>query len=183
LGIGLTLVRRLVEMHGGSVAAHSEGPGKGSEFEVRIPLLQRPETEAESRKRAEPTVRKSAAQRVLIVDDSADAADSLALMLRLRGHQVQVTRDALSALEQAANDCPDVALLDLGMPQMDGYELARRFRADASLRDVLLVAVTGWGQDEDRRRTKEAGFDYHLVKPVELEALEKVFASFNPPRA
>jgi PAS domain S-box-containing protein len=183
LGIGLTLVRRLVEMHGGTVAAYSEGPGKGSEFEVRLPLLPRHRIPGKPRQHAEPTALKPAARRILIVDDSADAASSLALMLRLRGYNVRVTHDAFSALEHAANDCPDVALLDLGMPQMDGYELARRFRGHPSLCSVLLVAVTGWGQEEDRRRTKEAGFDYHLVKPVELDALEKVFARSDPPPA
>jgi PAS domain S-box-containing protein len=176
LGIGLTLVRRLVEMHGGSVVAHSEGPGKGSEFVVRLPLLPRPAGAAApqtaGRRNAAPPPR-----RILVVDDSADAADSLAMMLRLDGHDVRVARDGPRALELAAADPPDVALLDIGMPGMDGYEVARRFRADPALRDVLLVAVTGWGQEDDRRRTREAGFDHHLVKPVETGVLESLLAA------
>jgi PAS domain S-box-containing protein len=178
LGIGLTLVRRLVEMHGGSVVAHSEGPGTGSEFVVRLPLLPRPaggQTVPQAVGRRDGAA--PAPRRILVVDDSADAADSLAMMLRLDGHDVRVAHDGPRSLELAAADPPDVALLDIGMPGMDGYELARRFRADPALRDVLLVAVTGWGQEEDRRRTKEAGFDHHLVKPVETGVLETLLAA------
>jgi PAS domain S-box-containing protein len=180
LGIGLTLVRRLVELHGGSVSAHSEGPGKGSEFVVRLPLLSHavrpgmPGAGAPARPAARP-----ARRRVLVVDDSADAAESLALVLRLRGHDVRVAYDGASALELAAADPPDVALLDIGMPEMDGCELARRFRASPSLRNVVLAAVTGWGQAEDRRRTREAGFDRHFVKPVEAETLDELLAGLR----
>jgi CheY-like chemotaxis protein len=177
LGIGLTLVQRLVEMHGGSLVAHSEGVGRGSEFVVRFPLLTRSAEETGMRKHfAQQDMRKANPRRVLIVDDSVDAADSLALLLRLHGHDVSVAHDGPSALEQATAQPPDVALLDIGMPQMDGYELARRFRAIPALNNVVLVALTGWGQEEDRRRTKEAGFDHHLVKPVEADALEGLLA-------
>jgi PAS domain S-box-containing protein len=172
MGIGLTLVRRLVELHGGSVEAHSAGLGQGSEFVVRLPLTHRT---GDANGREEPAGQspagEAAPRRVLVVDDNVDAADSLALLLRMEGHAVTVAHDGLTALTQAAADPPELALLDIGMPKMDGYELARRFRADPALRDVVLVALTGWGQDEDRRRTREAGFDHHLVKPVEPEAL------------
>jgi PAS domain S-box-containing protein len=175
LGIGLTLVRRIVEMHGGSVVATSPGPGKGSEFVVRLPLAPLPGDTGLPAPDG-PSARGAASRRVLVVDDNADAADTLALLLRLQGHDVRVAHDGPSALSQASAEPPDVALLDIGMPGMDGYELARRFRATAPLKGVLLVAVTGWGQEEDRRRTREAGFDYHLVKPVEARALEGVLA-------
>ncbi len=181
LGIGLTLVRRLVEMHGGSIEARSDGPGTGSEFVVRLPLLpgaatgDRPPVPA-----AGPPAGKPAPRRVLVADDNPDAADSLAMMLRLQGHDVRVAYGGRAALEQARSEAPDVALLDLGMPVLDGYELAKQFREDPCLRQVLLVAVTGWGQTEDRRRTQEAGFHHHLVKPVEAEALEKVLADLRP---
>ncbi len=182
LGIGLTLVRRIVEMHGGSVVAHSEGPGRGSEFVVRLPLTAGPVSD----ERRAADVASTAAgpiepRRLLIVDDNFDAADSMAIMLRLRGHDVRVARDGPSALAMAAADPPDLALLDIGMPTMNGYELARRFRENPALQNVLLVAVTGWGHDDDRRRTKEAGFEFHLVKPVEIAALEEVLAA--APRA
>jgi CheY-like chemotaxis protein len=180
LGIGLSLVRGLVELHGGSVEAHSAGPGQGSEFVVRLPLVAQGEDRAEGTGPA--ATARSAPRRVLVVDDSPDAADSLALLLRLEGQEVGVAYDGPSALAQATAGPPDIAFLDLGMPQMDGYELARRFRADPALQGVVLVALTGWGQPEDRRRTAEAGFDHHLVKPVEPDLLHGLLATLPAPR-
>jgi CheY-like chemotaxis protein/two-component sensor histidine kinase len=180
LGIGLSLVRALVQMHGGSVAAQSAGVGKGSEFVVRLPLLERGPAEAQRKEQAEQMpAAGSTPRRVLVVDDSPDAADSLALLLQLKGHQVRVAYDGQSALEQAEADPPDIAFLDLGMPNMDGYELGQRFRKSPRLQRVVLVAVTGWGQEEDRRRTRAAGFDDHLVKPVQPEALHALLSAAN----
>jgi len=174
LGIGLTLVRRIVELHGGSVVARSSGPGKGSEFSIQLPLLPMPVSADGQSKSAEPRhATEAETRRILIVDDNADAADSLAIMLRLKGHEVEVARDGPAALARATARPPDVALLDIGMPVMDGNELARRFRQNPDLKHVRLGAVTGWGQDDDRRRTSEAGFDFHLVKPVDVASLEK----------
>jgi PAS domain S-box-containing protein len=177
LGIGLSLVRRLVQLHGGTVEAHSAGLGKGSEFVVRLPLLIKDEDEGQRRGDADPAPPgELTPRRVLVVDDNVDAADSLALMLRLQGQDVQVAYDGPSALAQAQANPPDVAFLDLGMPKVDGYDLARSFRTHPDLKGVVLVALTGWGQPEDRQRTKEAGFDHHLVKPVEAAALHQLLA-------
>jgi PAS domain S-box-containing protein len=179
LGIGLSLVKGLVEMHGGSVAAHSPGRGQGSEFVVRLPLLAGREAGSPPDEEKEPPSAPASAglpaslpaMRVLVVDDNVDAADSLALLLRLQGHEVQVAYDGLAALAKAEASVPAVAFLDIGMPAMDGHELARAFRARPALAGVRLVALTGWGQPEDRQRTRAAGFDHHLVKPVDAEAL------------
>ena len=177
LGIGLTLVRRLVEMHGGTVTAQSEGPGKGSEFVVRLPALD----EARKKELLRPPPEQeqpapSPSRRILAVDDNVDAAESLALLLRLEGHEVRTAYDGPAALAAVQADRPDVVSLDLGMPGMDGYAVARRLRALPGLEDVLLVALTGWAQEEDRRRCYEAGFDGHLPKPVELNALRQFLA-------
>jgi len=166
LGIGLTLVRRLVQLHGGRVEARSEGPGKGSEFSVWLPLLLAPAAGADRRSTAPPRP-----QRVLIVDDVADAAEMLALVVGQDGHEVQVALTGAGALGAAASFRPDVVLLDLGMPSMDGYEVARRLRAQCTERQPLLVAVTGYGHETDRERARAAGFDHHLVKPVDLDQL------------
>ncbi len=175
LGIGLSLVRGLVELHGGNVEAHSGGPGTGSEFVVRLPLAARDEAKDDPRAPTGPAPEPMLApRRVLIVDDNVDAADSLAMLLRTKGQEVEVAYDGPSALAKAEAAPPAVAFLDLGMPKMDGYELARAFRADPVLKDVILVALTGWGQPEDRERTKEAGFDHHLVKPAEVDALHEL---------
>jgi PAS domain S-box-containing protein len=177
LGIGLALVRGLVELHGGSVEAHSAGPGTGSEFVVRLPLLVRKKGDGEGPAPVDPGAAGGLpARRVLVVDDNVDAADSLAILLRLLGQEVGVAYDGASALAKAKAEPPAIAFLDLGMPKMDGYELARAFRADPALRRVVLVALTGWGQPEDRQRTREVGFDHHLVKPVEAEALQRLLA-------
>ncbi len=179
LGIGLSLVKGLVEMHGGRIEARSEGPGKGSEFVVRLPVagdVPAPETPAPgSGERATARPRR----RILLADDNRDAADSLAMMLRLAGHEVHATHDGQEAVEAAEWFRPDVALLDLGMPRMNGFEAARRIREQPWGRSVILVAITGWGQDEDKRRASEAGFDHHLTKPVDPAALEKLLAGLE----
>jgi signal transduction histidine kinase/ActR/RegA family two-component response regulator len=173
LGIGLTLVKSLVELHGGRVEAHSEGPGQGSEFVVRLRAAQSGSSPSE-RPSGGPTRAGIPSRRVLVVDDHADAANTLAQLLRIAGHDVQVAHDGPAALAAAVSRRPDVVFLDIGMPGMDGYEVARRMRREPALEGVLLAALTGWGQEEDRRRTREAGFDYHLVKPGEPDALNAI---------
>jgi PAS domain S-box-containing protein len=177
LGIGLTLVRNLVEMHGGVVVAHSEGAGKGSEFVVQLPLLESQPAAPHSNGSTEVvTPGTSASHRVLVVDDNIDAAESLGRMLRLMGNQVRTAHDGPSALEAAAAFIPDLVLLDIGLPGMDGHEVARRLRLLSGLQNAVLVAQTGWGQDEDRKRSREAGFNHHLVKPVSVAALQEVLS-------
>ncbi len=173
LGIGLSLVKGLVELHGGKVSAKSEGTDRGSEFLVELPLVPPPHAEAASgdRETATPLQR-----RVLVADDNADSADSLAMYLELKGSEVQTAYDGEQALAEAERFRPSVMLLDLGMPRLNGYELCRRIRALPWGKGVFIVAMTGWGQDEDRRRTTEAGFDAHLVKPIDLPALMQLLA-------
>ncbi len=169
LGIGLALVKRLVEMHGGRVEAQSGGRGQGSEFTIRLPLApELADTAASAAGSASPEASVRARRRFLVVDDNRDAADSLAMLLRLQGAEVHVAYEGQAALDSARAARPDIVLLDLGMPGMDGFEIAARLRADLELGDALLVALTGWGQPEHRRATAEAGFDRHLVKPVDL---------------
>ncbi len=181
LGIGLMLAKRLVEMHGGTLHAHSEGAGKGSEFVVRLPLVVRSPTALDVRDRGphDPgdrgNVTTTAARRILVVDDYKDAAESLAKLLRIMGHQVRTARDGLEAVETASAFQPEVVLMDLGLPKLNGYDAARRIR-DERGGGVMLIALTGWGQDEDRRRSTEADFDHHLTKPVELDALQELIA-------
>jgi CheY-like chemotaxis protein len=175
LGIGLTLVRSLVELHGGSVEARSEGADKGSEFIVRLPALRGSPARPESP--SAPARCRSPARRVLVVDDSADTAESLALLLTVQGHEVRTAHDGPAALQAAEAFRPEVIFLDIGLPRMDGYEVARRLRGQMGLRDATLVAVTGYGQEEDRRRAEEAGFDAHLVKPADPGALERLLAA------
>jgi PAS domain S-box-containing protein len=174
LGVGLALARQLVELHGGSISATSAGLGAGSEFVVRLPLEAAPhDTSAETRLEDEWRESK-VARRVLIVDDNVDAADSLKLMLEIRGHDVRATYDGASALMTLGHFDPDVVLLDLGMPRMDGLEVARRIRAMPLRQTPRLIALTGWGQAEDKQRTSEAGFDTHLTKPVDAVALAQL---------
>jgi signal transduction histidine kinase/ActR/RegA family two-component response regulator len=180
LGIGLTLVKRLLELHGGTVEAHSDGPGTGAEFIVRLPAFLDQRTaqpggqprgpEGERRRREVRTYR------IMVVDDFHDSADSLAALLRLLGHEVRVAYDGPAALTIAEAFRPEAALLDIGMPGMDGIELATRLRRERPSGDLLLVALTGFGRDEDKRRSLEAGFDNHLVKPVDLAALNALLA-------
>ena len=177
LGIGLTLAKNLTEMHGGTIEAHSAGSGMGCEFIVRLPLLPR-STELTKESDQDPVTRAAATgRRLLVVDDNKDAALTLAMLLRMRGHDVRVVHDGLSALDTAASYRPHMVFLDIGMPGMDGHEVARRMRQQAGLETVVLAALTGWGQQADRHRSKEAGIDHHLVKPVDSQALEDVLGS------
>ena len=176
LGIGLSLVRRLVQMHGGSVHAASEGPGRGSKFSVRLPLAA--SVRSAGHDAGQPLRNTLHAHRVLVVDDNHDAADSLGLVLSMLGPQVRVEHDGAAALDAIDEWHPTVMLLDLGMPGMDGFEVARRVRADKRHRGIRLVALTGWGQDEDRQCTREAGFDHHVVKPVDPDALSALLATW-----
>ncbi len=171
LGIGLTLVRRLVELHGGTVEARSDGIGRGSEFAVTLPLAGG--EIANDEEAAEPDPGDSRPRRILVVDDNRDAADSLCMLLKWRGHEVRVAYDGLEAVGAAVAFHPDVVLLDIGLPKLSGYEAARRIR-EAGGAQSLLVAVTGWGQDEDRRRARDAGFDHHLTKPVDPAAISRL---------
>jgi CheY-like chemotaxis protein len=176
LGIGLTLVKQLVEMHGGRVEVKSEGLGKGAEFIVRMPLAVQASGPAAPIEKADVWAPRSAL-RILIVDDSRDGADSLAVMLRLLGHESRTAYDGEEAVTRAAEFRPDVVLLDIGLPKLNGYEVCRRIRQQPWGKGIVLFAVTGWGQEEDRRRSREAGFDYHLVKPVDPNGLLLLLAS------
>lgn len=174
LGIGLMLVKRLVEMHGGTVEAHSEGLGKGSEFTVRLPVVidQVPQRQL-------PSGNADAGQRrlrILVVDDNRSATAMLGTMLETMGNEIRTAYDGVEAIEVAAQFQPELVLMDIGMPNLNGYDTAQRIREQPWGRDLTLVALTGWGQDEDRRRTKEAGFDHHFVKPIEPGALRKLLA-------
>jgi CheY-like chemotaxis protein len=177
LGIGLTLVKKLVELHGGQVAALSAGENRGSTFVVRLPLTtpsasafgESPPSEAEM----------VAAMRLLVVDDNRDAAELMAELLRESGHEVRVAYDGAGALAEFQNLRPHAVLLDIGLPDIDGCDVARRIRTIPGGAAALLVALTGWGQPEDHKRSVESGFDHHLVKPVDLEALEGIFRNYS----
>ncbi len=169
LGIGLTLVKTLVEMHGGSIQARSEGPGRGSEFTVRLPVLTEAATSVEQAAVAKPLI--NGRRRVLIVDDNPDGAESLAMLLELYGHETHKVHDGFDAIAAAERLRPDAVLLDIGLPNLDGYEVCRRIRREPWGREMLLIALTGWGKQEDRQRSRDAGFNNHLVKPVDSEAL------------
>jgi PAS domain S-box-containing protein len=174
LGIGLNLVRRLVEMHGGRVEAHSEGLGKGSEFVVRLSVVlasdpESPGSDGDSSLRLP-------RYRILVVDDNKDAALSLAMLLKIMGHETHRAHDGLEAVEAAKKFRPDVVLLDIGLPKLNGYDVCRSIRAQPWGQDVVLIALTGWGQEDDKRRSKEAGFNFHLVKPMNPADLEKLLA-------
>jgi CheY-like chemotaxis protein len=177
LGIGLALVRGLVELHGGSVEACSAGAGRGSEFIVRLEVVDTPVQPGggSGQGRAESALGQKC--RILVADDLRDSAESLAIMLRLAGHDVETAHDGLEAVQAAAVFLPDVVLLDIGMPKMNGYEAARHIRQQTWGKSIALVALTGWGQEEDKRRALQAGFDHHLTKPVEPSALNKLLAT------
>ncbi len=177
LGIGLTLVRRLVEMHGGQVVAKSPGINQGSEFAVTLPLSRKAVEAARAATTTHVPVFPSG--RVLVVDDNRDAAESLGMLLKLLGADVCIVNDGPAALAILPSFRPTVVLLDIGMPGMDGYEVARRIRQQAEWRALLLIALTGWGQEDDRRRSAEAGFDHHLIKPADIAALQTLFMSLK----
>jgi two-component system CheB/CheR fusion protein len=172
LGIGLTMVRRLVQLHGGVVEAHSEGAGRGSEFVVRLPMIGRA-TGGDTPREPAPGGTSTRARSVLVVDDNRDAADTLADLISLWGHEVRCAYEGAGGLQAAGEYRPDVILLDISMPGMSGYDVARALRRHAHLDRTLLVALTGYGQEEDRRRALEAGFDHHLTKPVDPELLRR----------
>jgi PAS domain S-box-containing protein len=177
LGIGLALAKRLVEMHGGHIEASSEGLGMGSQFTVYLPIANvEPSAEEKSGKNG---MTNEAARRILVADDNADVAESFEVMLQMFGHEVQTAFDGLEALERAEEFRPDVIVLDVGMPKLDGYETARRIRQQPWGQDVVLIAVTGWGNEEDKNRSAEAGFDIHLVKPVDADTILKSVATLD----
>jgi CheY-like chemotaxis protein len=180
LGIGLTLVKQLVEMHGGRVEAKSDGLGCGAEFTVRLPATVRTQEVSSTNVLQRP--RPGADRRVLIVEDNVDAAESMVMLLELLGLRVRAVGDGVAALEAARANPPDVMLIDIGLPGMDGYELAQHLRREEKLRDITLVALTGYGQEEDRQRALAAGFDYHLVKPVDFDKVERLVAGLAPSR-
>ncbi|MGO9599338.1 MAG: ATP-binding protein [Isosphaeraceae bacterium] len=175
LGIGLTLAKRLVEMHGGTITAFSEGPGQGSEFAVRLQIASASEAALHESSWNQPGARISEC-RVLVVDDNEDSATSLGMLLKSLGTDVQTVHDGATALETIRSYRPDMVFLDLGMPGMDGVEVARQIRGQPDFEKVMLIALTGWGQEGDRNRTHEAGFDHHLVKPAPLSALQSLLS-------
>jgi CheY-like chemotaxis protein len=178
LGVGLTLVQRLVELHGGSVQAASTGPGHGAEFIVRLPLQARIEqTKVESECRAQGS--ETGGCRILLVDDNVDSAQTMATLLRMEGHDTDVVYDGETALHRAQAMSPDAVFLDIGLPGMSGFQVARELRARPQTRRAVLIAVTGYGQASDRQRALEAGFDHHLVKPVDLTAVQSLLAGLK----
>lgn len=179
LGIGLTLVRQLVQMHGGSVEVHSDGPGHGSEFVVRLPVVIVAKPDGQSTSVNDTNERATEARRILVADDNRDSADSLAMLLEMLGHEVSLAHDGVEALETAKSSKPELVFMDLGMPRMNGYDAARLIRNAPECNGVVLVALTGWGQEEDRRRSYEAGFDYHIVKPIDFAVVEKLLTDLN----
>ncbi len=170
LGVGLTIARNLAQLHGGDIQARSDGLGRGSEFVVRLPALPAAATvgTAPADRGAPP---RGSSRRVLIVDDNPDVAESLSMILEVLGHHVRAVHDGPQALAAARANRPDVMLVDIGLPGMNGYDVARAARSDPALAAVVLVALTGYGTDEDKARSIAAGFDHHLVKPVNVEAL------------
>jgi CheY-like chemotaxis protein len=178
LGIGLSLAKRLVEMHGGTIEASSEGSGKGSQFVVTLPLA----VGAAIPQDVAPTVSNDgrARKRILIADDNADVAEAFEVMLRMLGHEVEVAHDGFQALEIAERYKPEVIVLDIGMPQLNGYDAARRIRQLPWSENSVLIALTGWGDEKDRRKSEEAGFDVHLVKPVDPVTLSNLLDTIEP---
>ena len=174
LGIGLTLVRRLVQLHGGTITALSEGPGKGSEFVVCLPIGTREPVRTTAPRAAHPSLPR---YRVLVVDDNKDAGDTLGMLLRTKGHDVRTARDGMEAVDAASDFLPEVILMDVGMPKLNGYEATRRIRQLPAGKEIFIVALTGWGQPGDVQRSAEAGCSAHLVKPVDFGALERLLAS------
>jgi CheY-like chemotaxis protein len=173
LGIGLSLVQSLVALHGGSVSASSPGVGKGSTFTVRLPLLTK-STDTMADTNPTQTSSPSGQLHVLVVDDNTDAAESLGVLLDIEGHAAHIAHTGAEALQVAQSQALDVVFLDIGLPDMTGYDVARRLRMLPSMQNTMLVALTGWGTQDDRQRTRDAGFDRHLTKPAELPAVEEL---------
>jgi PAS domain S-box-containing protein len=180
LGIGLTLVRRLVELHGGTINAQSEGPGKGSELVVRLPLAEKASSEAKRRRAANRAVLSK--QRILVVDDNRDAVDTLSTLLRIKSNEVRIARDGVEAVEIAAEFQPDIILMDVGMPRLNGFDATRQIRKMPWAKEVFIVALSGWGQTSDVKQSVEAGCSAHLVKPADFAALEQLLANRKPSR-
>jgi len=180
LGIGLTLVRRLVELHGGAINAQSEGPGKGSELVVRLPLAEKAISEAKRRRAANRAVLSN--QRILVVDDNRDAVDTLSTLLRIKNNEVRIARDGVEAVETAAEFQPDIILMDVGMPRLNGFDATRQIRKMPWAKEVFIVALSGWGQTSDVKQSVEAGCSAHLVKPADFAALEQLLANRKPSR-
>jgi CheY-like chemotaxis protein len=176
LGVGLALVERIVKLHGGTVTAHSAGEGQGSQFIIRLPVA--PAQKGAATDRREAPVRAAASRcRVLVVDDNIDAVDSLAMLLRMMGHEVETASDGEAALTKAEVFRPDVAILDIGLPKVNGYDVAKQLRQRPWAKDVVLVALTGWGQAQHRLRSEESGFNHHVNKPVEFDVLQQILAA------
>jgi CheY-like chemotaxis protein len=178
LGIGLALAKRLVEMHGGKIEARSEGLGKGSQFVVTLPAAANSSTEELSP--GEEPMFKATKRRILIADDNRDVAEAFGVMLETVGHEVVTAHDGMEVLEKAEHFQPDIIVLDIGMPKINGYDAARRLRQQPWGKDVVLVAITGWGNEKDKGQSQEAGFDFHLVKPVDPGALCRLVDSVQP---
>jgi PAS domain S-box-containing protein len=179
LGIGLTLSQRLIQLHGGTLSVTSEGPGEGSEFTVRLPVVVVPPSPSPDDGAGASTAGARVRRRILVADDNRDSAEMLATSLEVLGHEVAMAHDGEQAVSLVETFHPDVAFLDLGMPKLDGYSAARRIREEPWGRNVLLVAVTGWGQDDDKKRSRQAGFDAHLVKPVDLAEIESLLKGLS----
>jgi CheY-like chemotaxis protein len=181
LGIGLALVRGLVELHGGTIEARSSGPAMGSDFIVRLPIVDLPSVPQGQGPEVIPDKSQAGPRRrILVVDDNADTANSMAMVLRRMGHDILTAHDGLEAVHAAATFRPEVILLDIGLPKMNGYDVAKQIRQQPWDKKVAIIAVSGWGQEEDKRRALEAGFDHHLTKPVEPAALGRLLALITP---
>jgi CheY-like chemotaxis protein len=176
LGIGLNIVKRLVELHGGNIEARSAGENQGSEFVIRLPLAAEPKPAPSATPDAASGGKTVTRHRVLVADDNQDSAASLGMMLRLLGQETRQVHDGLEAVKLAEEFLPELILLDIGMPKLNGYDACRRIREQSWGRNIAIVALTGWGQEEDVRRSREAGFTFHIVKPIELSALQKLLA-------
>jgi CheY-like chemotaxis protein/two-component sensor histidine kinase len=178
LGIGLTLVKRLVEMHGGTITVRSDGAGRGSAVTVRLPALVEPLAVAAAEP---PLAAPPRARRIVVVDDNADSAISLAMLLEINGNETHTAHDGLEAIATVEKHRPEVVLLDIGLPKLSGHDVCRRIRMEPWGKDIAIIALTGWGQDDDRRKTHEAGFDGHLVKPVDYTALMGLLDAVDRP--
>ena len=181
LGIGLTVVKRLAEMHGGSIEARSDGEGKGSEFIVKLPILER--AECSPHPASEPIEISSLSCRILIVDDNFDSAESLALLFQTMGSKTCLAHDGQEALVAIEKYTPEVILLDIGLPKLNGHEVCRRVRSQPWGKDIIIIALTGWSQEQDRRLSEDAGFDGHVVKPVAYDHLLELLASLRNRRS